>query len=201
MARRVFFSFHFQRDIFRVNQIRNHDVTKKNHDIVPFYDSSLWEESQKKGTETLRKLINTSLEKSTVTCVLIGAETAKRRWVLYEIAESLRRGNAIFGVYLHNMKNVDRQTDEQGLNPFSRLYAMQEGLFLKRHAFSYQRIHSNGKPPKETSLTFLNFLFRNTLSARIPVYDWVNDDGYNNFGNWVESAYNTQRKSNTKPKS
>lgn len=192
MARRVFFGFHFQRDIFRVNQIRNHDVVRKQHTIVPFYDSSLWEESQKKGVVALRSLINNSLKKSTVTCVLIGSETAQRRWVLYEIEESLRRGNAIFGIYLHNMKNIHGQLDQKGVNPFSRLYHTDRGLFFKRHAFSYQLIKSTGEPPEETNHTFLSFLLCKTLEITIPVYDWVKEDGYNNFGSWVEKAYATQ---------
>jgi len=26
------------------------------------------------------------------------------------------------------------------------------------------------------------------FGERFPIYDWVNHDGYSNFGNWVETA-------------
>ena len=50
MARRVFFSFHYQRDVWRVNQIRNiHNVIGTA--AAGFQDASLWEEAKKKGEE------------------------------------------------------------------------------------------------------------------------------------------------------
>lgn len=46
MARRVFFSFHYQRDIWRVNQIRNIGEIVGTA-AVGFHDASLWEEAKK----------------------------------------------------------------------------------------------------------------------------------------------------------
>lgn len=47
MARRTFFSFHYQRDIWRVNQIRNiSNIT--GYSAAGFQDASLWEEAKKK---------------------------------------------------------------------------------------------------------------------------------------------------------
>ena len=48
MARRAFFSFHYQRDIWRVNQVRNiPNVT--GCAAAGFQDASLWEEAKRKG--------------------------------------------------------------------------------------------------------------------------------------------------------
>ncbi len=60
MARRVFFSFHYQRDIWRINQIRN----IPNITGVPaagFADASLWEASRKQGDAAIKKLIDDAL--------------------------------------------------------------------------------------------------------------------------------------------
>ena len=60
MARRVFFSFHYQRDIWRVNQIRNiPNVTGTA--AAGFQDASLWEEAKIKGDASVKKLIDEGL--------------------------------------------------------------------------------------------------------------------------------------------
>ncbi len=48
MARRVFFSFHYERDVWRAGQVRNSWVTKDRED-AGFWDSASWEEVKKKG--------------------------------------------------------------------------------------------------------------------------------------------------------
>lgn len=74
MAKRVFFSFHYQDVIdFRANVVRNHNVTKDDHG--GYFDASIWEEAQKKGEIALKKLIHGGLEYTSTTCVLIGSAT------------------------------------------------------------------------------------------------------------------------------
>ena len=116
MARRVFFSFHYQRDIWRVNQIRNiPNVT--GCAAAGFQDASLWEESKKKGEEAIKKLIRDGLENTTVTVVFIGAQTSNRKYIDYEIAQSIKRGNGILGVQIHDLKDKDGKTDNVGATP------------------------------------------------------------------------------------
>ena len=85
MARRVFFSFHYD-DVARANVVRNSDqITRRYEGAVRFYDKSLWEEAKKQGPLAIKRMINRGLEGSSVTCVLIGQHTWKRPWVRYEI--------------------------------------------------------------------------------------------------------------------
>lgn len=127
MARSVFFSFHYERDIWRANVVRNSWVTKPDREAAGFWDASLWEETKKKGDEAIRRLIDQGLEDTSVTAVLIGAETASREWVRYEIEKSLERGNGLLGVYIHNIKNQDGKTDPEGPNPFDQMYVEKDG--------------------------------------------------------------------------
>ena len=61
MARRVFFSFHYQRDIWRVNQIRSiPNVTGCS--AAGFQDASIWEDAKKKGDDAIKKLIRDGLK-------------------------------------------------------------------------------------------------------------------------------------------
>jgi hypothetical protein len=104
VARRVFFSFHYERDIVRVNQVRNCWVTQ-DREVAGFWDASLWEEAKKKGDAAIKKMIDNALENTSVTVVLIGSETADREYVRYEISQSHNRGNGLLGVYVHDLKN------------------------------------------------------------------------------------------------
>ncbi len=87
MARHVFFSFHYQRDIWRANVVRNSWVTQ-DREAAGFWDESLWEEAQKKGDAAIKRMIDEGLKNTSVTVVLIGAETSGRKYVRYELQES-----------------------------------------------------------------------------------------------------------------
>ena len=116
MARRTFFSFHYQRDIWRVNQIRNiPNIT--GCAAAGFQDASLWEEAKKKGDAAIKKLIDDGLKNTSVTVVCLGAKTAGRKYINYEIDQSLKRGNGIVGIQIHHLKDKDGNTDSVGGQP------------------------------------------------------------------------------------
>ncbi|MGY3558466.1 hypothetical protein ACVWXP_001735 [Bradyrhizobium sp. USDA 4463] len=113
MPRHVFFSFHYQRDIVRVNQIRNlPEIVDES--AAGFKDSSLWEEAKNKSDDAVKKLIDNGLIGTSVTVVCIGNKTAGRKFINYEIQKSIDRGNGILGVRIHHLKNFDGATDSEG---------------------------------------------------------------------------------------
>lgn len=116
MARRVFFSFHYQRDIWRVNQIRNVPEVIGTA-AAGFSDASLWEEAKKKGDENIKRMIREALKNTSVTVVFIGQQTAGRKFITYEIEQSLERGNGVVGIQIHHLKNKDGETDSPGSTP------------------------------------------------------------------------------------
>ena len=116
MARRVYFAFHYQPDISRVNVVRNSWLTQPDRDAAGFYDASLWEESKKKGDEAIKRMINDGLKGTTVTAFLLGAKTAHRPWVKYELEKSWDRKNGLLAVYIHQIKDLDQNTTVAGDN-------------------------------------------------------------------------------------
>jgi len=116
MARRVFFSFHYQRDVWRVNQIRNLDQVV-GVAAAGFADASLWEEAKKKGDAAIKAMIDEGLKNTSVTVVCIGAATAGRKYIDYEISQSIARGNAIIGLQIHDLKDSGGNTDPVGATP------------------------------------------------------------------------------------
>ena len=116
MARRTFFSFHYQRDIWRVNQIRNiPNITGCS--AAGFQDGSIWEEARKKGDAAIKKLIDDGLNNTSVTVVCIGNKTAGRKYINYEIDQSIKRGNGIVGIQIHHLKDQNGNTDSAGADP------------------------------------------------------------------------------------
>lgn len=116
MTRSVFFSFHYQNDVWRANQIRNTHIVDGTA-AAGFQDASLWEEARKKGDTAIKRLIDEGLKGTSVTVVLIGSQTASRKYVKYEIDQSIARGNGLLGIYIHNMKDKDGKTSVQGTIP------------------------------------------------------------------------------------
>lgn len=116
MARRVFFSFHYQRDIWRVNQIRNiPNITGAA--AAGFQDCSLWEEAENKGEYAIKSLIDKGLENTSVTVVCVGSATAGRKYINYEIDQSMARGNGIVAVQIHKLEDRSGKADVAGAIP------------------------------------------------------------------------------------
>lgn len=146
MARRVFFSFHYERDIWRASVVRNSWVTKPDREAAGFWDAAEWEEVKREGEEAVKRWINKNLEGTSVTVVLIGAETATRKWVNYEIRKSYERGNGMLGIYIHNIKDKDGKTNSKGENPFDNFYIEQNGkrIHLSQIYKTYNWVYDDG---------------------------------------------------------
>ena len=124
MARRVFFSFHYERDVWRAGVVRNSWLTKPDRETAGFFDAGIWEEAKKKGDAAVKKMIDDALVGTSVTAVLIGAETATRPYVKYEIDQSIARGNGLLGIRIHNIKDPSGKTDQWGANPLPAAYSV-----------------------------------------------------------------------------
>jgi hypothetical protein len=92
MARRVFFPFHYAKDVQRAHVVRNSWVTKPDREEAGFFDSSVFEASKRNGDAALKRFLDEGLKGSSVTAVLFGADTVWRRWVRYEILRSFLEG-------------------------------------------------------------------------------------------------------------
>ena len=128
MTRRVFFSFYYERDLWRANQVRKSWVTQ-DREAAGFWDASLWEEAKKKGDAAIRKMIDEALVGTSVSAVLIGAETSSRRWVRYAISKSYREGKGLLGVYVHMLGDKSARPDRQGSIDFGEIGKDKHGVF------------------------------------------------------------------------
>lgn len=120
MSRKVFYSFNFDRDSQRAAQVRNsHAIADQ--DEYGVIDSVAWEEVEKKGEQAIKNWIDDQMKYTSATVVLVGSDTAGRKWVDYEIKQSWTRGNGLVAVRIHNVKKLDGTTDVAGPNPLDSI--------------------------------------------------------------------------------
>jgi hypothetical protein len=143
MARKIFFSFHYERDAWRAAQVRNCDLIP-NEDEYGIIDGVEWEQIERQGDAAIERWIEEQMQYTSVTVVLIGAQTAERPWVLHEIVESWNRGNAVVGLTIHNMKDQDKLQDTPGANPLA-LFTLPDGRLLSDVCKTYDWVGNDGR--------------------------------------------------------
>jgi len=145
MARKVFFSFYYDRDVRRVVQVRNSWLFRALGEAQPFFDAAAFEEAKRKSGG-IEKWIENQLLGTSVTVVLYGAETSTRKWVNYEIERSLELNKGLLAIDIHNIKDPQLGTDVQGYNPFDLLHVNINGQkrLLSSLYKSYNWISNNG---------------------------------------------------------
>ncbi len=121
IKRRVFYSFHYANDVRRVALIRNIGAIEGNKQAT----ENEWEEVKKQGDRAIKKWIDENMENRTCLVVLVGEETANRKWVKYEIEHAWNTGMGVVGIYIHNINDPQTGKCKKGRNPFD-LFTMGE---------------------------------------------------------------------------
>ena len=158
MARRVFYSFHFQPDNWRASQVRNMGVVEGN----PPASDNAWEAVKRGGDVGIRKWIDAQMFGRSCAVVLIGTDTASRKWIKYEIEKTWNESKGVFGIYVHNLKDSSGIQVNKGNNPFNEFTIGSAGKKLSSVVKTYN-------PPYLTST---------------DVYKHTND----NLAGWIEEA-------------
>lgn len=158
MARRVFFTFHFNPDNWRASQVRNAGVVEGN---APVSDND-WETITRGGDAAIKRWIDGQLDGKSCEVVLIGSATAGRKWIKYEIEKAWNDGKGVLGVYIHNLKDRSGNQSLKGRNPFDDFSMNRDGQALSSIVKTYD-------PPYAIST---------------DVYDHIKG----NLANWVEAA-------------
>lgn len=114
MTRNCFYSFHYKPDNCRAGQVRNIGVIEGNQ---PVSDND-WEAVTKGGDEAIKKWITAQMKGKTCAVVLVGTETAGRKWINHEIVKAWDDKLGVVGIHIHGLKNFDSVTSSKGKNPF-----------------------------------------------------------------------------------
>jgi hypothetical protein len=192
--RRTFFSFHYKPDVWRAWNVRNCWVVKSDEQIDRgFFDSSVFEANKKESDDSLKAFLGEGLKNTSVTCVLAGSATWSRRWVMYEIARSVIKGNGLLTVYIHGVKNKDGETANKGADPLAQIgvYRTESGIYLAEwKGGKWIKYDDYTRSIPDTDLWFPapknNTVVQ--LSSHCKSYDFIAQNGRQNIDSWIETA-------------
>lgn len=115
MKRQVFYSFHFSRDYWRVQQIRNIGMIEGNTPV----SANEWETVKRNGYLAIRNWIDNAMRYRSCIIVLYGAETHNREWVQYEIEHAWNEGKGVLAISIDRLEDQNGKQDQKGRNPLS----------------------------------------------------------------------------------
>jgi len=116
VKRKVFFSFHFDGDFWRTQQVRQIGVIEGDTPV----SSNKWEEVKNKGDSAVKKWIDDNLENKSCLILLIGKDTAGRKWIDYEIVRAWEKGKGVLGIRIHNLEDQNGKQSSAGKDPFAK---------------------------------------------------------------------------------
>ena len=151
MARSAFYSFHYKLDNWRVSQLRVMGIVEGN----PAASDKDWGAITREGNKKIKQWIDDQMEGKSVVIVFIGADTAGRKWIGYEIEKAWGEGKGLLGIHIHNLKNEDGKQSAKGANPFE-LFTL-GGKKLSSVVKTYS-------PPAHSSKVVLNIIKENLAS-------------------------------------
>lgn len=122
---KAFYSFHFSSDVARVGQVRNMGVVEGDQIV----DDNSWEKVKSDGEQAIENWINRQMASCDVVIVLVGEDTADRKWVRYEIERAWNSGKKIFGIRIHGLRNLSGRVGTRGVNPFDKI-KLESGALL-----------------------------------------------------------------------
>ncbi|MEU3423746.1 TIR domain-containing protein [Streptomyces murinus] len=115
MARKVFFSFRYKFDSWRVQTVKNMGRVEGQ----PLLTSNEWEDVARNGDAAIQRWIDGQMAGKSCDVVLIGSQTAGRPWVEYEFKKAWQDGKGVVGIHIHRLLDQNRQSAIKGRNPFS----------------------------------------------------------------------------------
>lgn len=157
MARKCFYSFHYQPDNWRVSKIRNIGKVEGNK---PASDND-WETVTGGGDKKIKEWIQSQMKGRSCTVVLAGAKTANRKWINYEISESWNKGMGVLVIHIHNIEDVNGKQCSKGANPLYYITFKDTQNRLSTVAKAYD-------PPRTTSKGVYNYISDN-------IEDWIEE--------------------------
>jgi hypothetical protein len=119
MARRCFYSFHYQPDNWRASTVRQIGAIEGNR---PASDND-WETIAHgpNHEERVQRWISNQINGRSCTVVLVGSGTAGRKWINYEVIKSWNDGLGVVGIRIHGLKDRFGGTSAPGDDPFDSI--------------------------------------------------------------------------------
>jgi hypothetical protein len=117
LAKSVFISFHYDRDYWRVQNVIQMGAIEGGNLLSP----QDWEATRRRGQQAIKNWIDRQMAYTRAVVVLVGAQTATRDWVIYEITKAWNEKRPLVGIRIHGLKDSNQRPDTPGPDPFARV--------------------------------------------------------------------------------
>lgn len=159
MAQSVFFSFEYEPDNWRVQQVLQMGAVSGG----AAFTSQDWETVRQQTDAAIEKWIHEQMLYTRAVIVLVSGTTAASRWVKYEITKAWNESRPLLGVRIHGLRDKEGHTATWGTNPFGEV-TLKGGGSVADHV----RLIN---PPGNDSKAIYNSIDEN-------LEDWVSNHAY-----------------------
>lgn len=110
----AYFSYHFANDAARASAARRVMAIEADDPISP----TAWEDLGYGGDTAVTRWVIERMRSKECLIVLIGSQTASRKWVKYEIKQAWESGRGVMGINIHSLLDARGKESKPGKNPF-----------------------------------------------------------------------------------
>lgn len=160
--RQVFYSFHYNPDAWRASTVRNIGALEGNR---PAPDND-WETIVRGGDDAIKRWINDQMKYRSCAVVLVGSQTAGRKWINYEIVRSWNEGMGVVGIRIHGLKNHEGYIAQKGQTPFEYINYGDSGKKLSSIVRCYDPAGENSKERYDWITKYLSDAVEEAITIR-----------------------------------
>lgn len=117
MAKSVFYSFEYQPDNWRVQQVINMGAVSGG----AAFTAQDWESVRRNTDSAIERWIHEQMLYTKAVIVLVGEHTYDSRWVRYEITKAWEDRRPLLGVRIHGLEDSRGLTSRPGPDPFAQI--------------------------------------------------------------------------------
>lgn len=121
---RVYFSFHYTADRDRARAAAERWLREPGADATAFIPRPVIERMIQAGVPAIYRWIDEAIRMADATVVLVGAATAGRHFVEYELASTIRQGKPLLGVRVHDVPDAAGATVAPGPSPLLPIFPL-----------------------------------------------------------------------------
>ena len=103
------------------------------------------------------------------------------------------RGNGLLAIRIHSIAGFNKMPSSKGPNPFDNVAFAVDGdqvRFKEYMTTGWQPAKDVGSMQLSEVSYDLESRTNHTLACLFQIYEWDGGDGYNNLGDWIETAAN-----------
>ena len=125
-----------------------------------------WESITKGGENAIKRWIADQMRGRSCTVVLVGSQTAGRKWINYEIIKSWNNRKGVVGIHIYGLKNRDGKISQKGMNPFDDIGYGNTGKKLSSIVKCYDPRGKNSRERYEWIQTHLSNAVEEAVAIR-----------------------------------